>query len=424
SARAALARGDLPEARRVVNVNRGMKSDDPAWSAVAKDLDAAEGRQSLREAQEAFQRGNIDYAGTAAVKAKALIPDDPELAKLLAAIEKREGDQKNRERVLQEADNLITENQPAKAEELLQKLAAQFADDAAVANALRRAKAAREKAEALDKAVREQLEQGASALARADLDAAQLAYTAARQLDPKNEAATQGLNLVRERKEAVEAARKRIDAALAAKDLAKAEIELAALEKLAPGSSQAVLAGSQVAAAKVAQAEARAKAEALERQRQDRARELAAVLDDLAKPIEPAAAAVEAFAAEAGADRAELPDLRRRVDDRRSRDAVVALIAGIETAFAARTAEPIRAAYVRPDDAVNLLDFMAMPGARIKARLSSFTRNGETAAAAVELAHAMDEAPEEKLAIRWELRREAGAWRIAGARIETTEGSR
>jgi predicted Ser/Thr protein kinase len=426
SARAALARGDLPEARRVVNVNRGMKSDDPAWSEVAKDLDTAEGRQALREAQDAFKRGNIEFAGTAAVKAKALIPEDTELNALLASIEEVDGQRKQRDRVLQEADNLLTENQPAKAEEMLNDLAQKAPEDTQIANALRRARAAREKAEALDRAVREQLAQGSAALERADLDSALLAFTAARQLDPKNESATQGLNLVRERKEAIDAARKRIEAAITVdKDIAKAETELAALEKLAPGSPQAILASSQVNAAKLAQAELRAKAEALERQYQDRAKTLASELDDLAKPVPELAAAIDAFATEAGIGRPELPDLRRRLDDRRSRAAAGDLIDGLAAAFTARKADAIRAYYVQPEDAVNLIDFMAMPGARIAPRMTGFARNGDTAGVTIELTHAMDDAPEERLTVRWELRRESDVWRIAGARMEQTpEGPR
>lgn len=37
---------------------------------MAKELDVAEGRQAMREAQDAFKRGNIEFAGSSAVKAK------------------------------------------------------------------------------------------------------------------------------------------------------------------------------------------------------------------------------------------------------------------------------------------------------------------------------------------------------------------
>jgi predicted Ser/Thr protein kinase len=419
SARAALARGDLPEARRVVNVNRGMKSDDPAWSSVAKDLDTAEGRMALREAQDAFKRGNTEFAGTVAIKAQALIPDDPELQELLTAIERVEGQRKQRERILQEADNLITENQAAKAEEMLAALAEQAPEDAQVANALRRARAAHEKAVALERAVREQLAQGTAALDRADLDAAQLAFTAARQLDPKNESATLGLNTVRERKDAIEASRKRIETAINdEKDLIKAEAELAALERIAPGSPQAILAASQVNAAKLAQTEARVRAEAAERLRQERAKAVAAALDDLSKPLPELSAAVDAFATEAGTDRPELPDLRRRLDDRYSRAAASDLLAALAAAITAHKADDVRAIFEDAGSADRMVRFMSMPGARLSGRLTDFTRTGDTAVAAVVLTHAMDNAPEEDLAMRWELHRAAGIWRVTNTQAK------
>ncbi len=424
NARDALARGDLPEARRVVNVNRGLNSDDPAWAEVARALDTAEGRQALREAQAAFAKGNVEFAGTAAAKAKGLIPDDPDLAKLLSGIEQVEGDRKQRDRALLEADNLLTENQPAKAADMLAGLAQRHPDDAQIANALRRARAAQEKSEALQKAVTEQLAQGVAALARGDLDAAQLAYTAARQLDPKNEAVAQGMNVVRDRKEAIDAARKRVEAAIQANDLATAEAELGALERLAPGTPSAVLAASQVNAAKVVQADQRAKAEALERNRQERARLLATRLDDLTITADVLEPEIAAFAKDAGADRAELPDLRRRLDDRRSRDATIALLHGVQAAFIAKQADGIRTAFAGPADGSQLIDFMAMPGARISIRLTGFVRNGDTGVASVEVVHAMDEVPEERLQSRWELRRSDGAWRIITGRIDSAEGNR
>ena len=419
SAREALARGDLPETRRVVNVNRGLKSADPAWAEMARALDTAEGRQALREAKDAFERGNVEFAGTAAAKAKALIPDDAELAGLLASIERLEGQRKQRDRVLLEADNLLTENQSGKAEELLIALAAQAPDDTQVANALRRAKAARERDDALQRAVTEQLGQGTAALGRNDLDSALLAFTAALQLDPKNEAAGAGLGTVRARKEAIDMVRKRIETAVQAGDLATATSELAVIERLAPGSPHAVLAASQVNAAKVVEAQARAKAEGLERERQERAKGLAVKLDDLALPVEPIAGELEAFVAEAGADRAELPELRRRLDDRLSRDAAVALLAALDTAFAKRDAAALGALFAGgPADGAQLVEFMAMAGARLTTKLNGFVRNGEVAVGTIALTHAMDEAPEEQLTVRWELRRRAEAWRIVNAVVD------
>jgi len=424
SARDALVRGDLPEARRVVNVNRGLKSNDPAWAAVARSLDAAEGRQALREAEAAFTKGNIEFAGSAAAKARGLIPNDPDLLKLIAAIERVEGERKQRDRVLLEADNLLTENQAGKASELLTALALQHPEDAQVANALRRAKAALEKSEALERAVSEQLTQGAASLARSDLDAALLAFTAARQLDPKNVSATEGLNQVRERKEAIDQVRKRVEVAVLAGDIAAAETALAALEKLAPGSPSAVLAASQLNAAKVVQADQRSKAEALERSRQDRAKLLANRLDDLAISADVLEPEIAVFVKEAGDDRAELPDLRRRLDDRRSRDATSVLLAGLQKSFAGRDAAGIRSVFAGPSDGSQLIEFMAMPGARISMQLTGFARNGDTGVASIQLVHAMDDVPEERIASRWELRRTDGVWRIITGRIDPAEGNR
>jgi predicted Ser/Thr protein kinase len=422
AARAAIARGELPEARRLVNVNRGLRADDPAWAEVAKSLDVAEGKQALFEATAAFERGNIEFAGTAAAKAKALIPEDPARAALLAAIEQREGQRRQRERVLLEADNLLTENQPGKAEELLAALAAQHPEDAQVANALRRARAAREKAEELQKAVSEQLSGGQDALRRNALDEAQLAFTAARQLDPKNEAATAGLNAVRERKEAIDAARRTVEAAISAGDMAKAEAELARLQQLAPGSPQAVLAAGQLSAAKAVKAEERARAEARERKLQDLARQAQAALDDLAKTPDEGAAALAAFTAEAGDQRPELP---RRLDDRRARAVVEGAIAGLAAAIAARDAAKVAAAFSGADDARPFIDFMGFAGARLSARLAEFTRTGDTAIATVDLVHAMDLAPESRTVMRWTLARADGAWRVTASHLETSaEGNR
>lgn len=416
-ARAAIERGDLPEARRIVNVNRGLNADDPQWAALAKALDAGEGKSLLREAQQAFARGNVELAGKAAAQAQGLIPDDAELKTLLKSIEQLEGELKQRDRTIAEADNLLTEGKAAKAEQMLADLAAKRPDDVAVSNALRRARAERERAEARQRAVDAQLDGGDAALARADLDAAQLAFTAARQLDPTSERAAAGLDKVKSRKDAVEAARLKVDAAVREGRLADAESALADLKRIAPGSAQAVLAESQLNAAKVKDAEDRRRAEELERQRQAQAKAVAALVDDAARPVAELEAAVAAFRKDAGDARPELPDLERRLEDRRSRDQIAALLGGIDKAVAAK-AEAAKAVAPLVGDAEYaraLGEFAAMPGATLAHRLGGMTRTGDSAVAEVAVATAMAESPEEILPMRYELTRTGGVWRVMRA---------
>src|SRR5262249_13834657 len=152
------------------------------WKQVSADIDAARGAAALAVAQQAFDKGDLNAAGSAAAEASALLKDSPELAKLIAAIKDKEGAKKQRARTLAEAENLLAGGDWAKAQELLIKLESESPGEPEVAKASARAQAMQESAESIGKAVREQLANADQAMTRKDFDSALLAYTAAKQL--------------------------------------------------------------------------------------------------------------------------------------------------------------------------------------------------------------------------------------------------
>ncbi|MCX8039987.1 MAG: protein kinase [Planctomycetota bacterium] len=414
-ARAALSRGDFVEARRLVAAARAVKPADAAWAALATALDAAEGQQLIEEARQALARGQLEQALATSIRAQRLLPHDEACAALRAAIDEAIERRRQRDRVLADAEGLMVEQQPQKAEELLTALAAAWPDDAAVQQALRRARAARERLEAQQRAVAEQLELGEAALARNDLDAAQIAYTAARQIDPANQAAARGLEAVRQRREAIDALRRRVEAALAANDLDSADRAFAELQATAPQQTTTMLVAAQIKAAKLARAEAQARAEALERQRQEQARQWLARLDDLKVPLTELEQGIAAFIAEAGAERPEVPVLQQRLQSRRVRAAIEQAIGALEQAVARREIAAIQALFSNEADGAPFVEFAQMPQARLRARLLTYNWEGAEASTEIELVHAMEHAPEERLVVRWTWRPAGEVWRIAAA---------
>ena len=94
------------------------------------------------------------------------------------------------------------------------------------------------------------------------------------------------------------------------------------------------------------------------------------------------------------------------------------MLAALDAAFAGHDAAALRAQFAGgPADASQLVEFQAMPGARLSTKLIGYARNGDAAFCTLVITHAMDDAPEEQMTVRWELRRADGAWRIANAII-------
>ncbi|MEK7415584.1 MAG: protein kinase [Planctomycetota bacterium] len=418
SAGAALAHGDLPEARRIINVNRGINVGDQRWADIAKKLDTAEGKSALREAQAAFERGAIDLAGKAAASAQALIADDPELKALLVKIAKVEDDSKQQRRIILEADNQLADEHPDIAVKMLSELAAKHPEDATIANALRRAKSELSKAQDRAARVEEQLTQADERLSKHDLDSARQSYLAALQFDQKNVRAKAGLETVDRRKREIEDLCKHFATALQGAHIAEAKADLVKLRELAPGSPQVIIAEQQMENALLKEADARQKAEALELSRQAHAKTLDGMLDDLARPVPELDKLMADFKTQNGADRAELPGLERKLEDRRSRAAILAGLGELDAAFAAKDRAGLAKHVTDAEWLQAVSELSQMPSATMTQQLELFTRTGDTVIASIAIKTSLPEAPEEVLHARYEYTRSDTAWRITSAHLQ------
>ncbi len=418
AARAALVAGDLAFARALVDAGRRDHPDDQAWMALAGEVDRAEGRAELGAAQAALARGDLDGAGAHAATAQGRLGDTVELQALLTQLLAREGDRKQRARALDEATGLMNEGKPDQAEALLVRLAGEHPDDPAIEQALRLARKLKGDAEARAQAVRDQLAQGEQALARKDFDGALTAFTAAKQLDPTSARASQGLNDVTVVKQQIAAVRERFEAALAARDLGKAQAELGALRTIAPASPVLVLAENQFAASKLVEEAAQKAAAEREAQLGGEAQALVKRIDDPSQPIPALEQALAAFVVSAGGHRPEQALLETRLEDRRQRVQVEQLLAGLDAAVAKGDAPAIAKAVADPTWAESLGQLATHPGLIFAEHLDEFIRTDRTAHVRAALRHGFDVFPEQRMTVLYDLRRDDAGWVITAAHIK------
>jgi serine/threonine-protein kinase len=418
-ARAALAADDLAGAHVLIDQARREHAGDADWNALGKELERADGNHALALAKAALARGDLDTAGRETATAQGLLGDSPAAAALHAQLVERIGARKMQARQLEEAENLINDGNPGKAEELLAKLASELPGDASVENALRRARKMHEDQSAIEKAVNTQLEVADQALARKDLDGALIGYTAAKQFDPKSQRATAGIKAVDTLKGQVAVIRGQFEKALKARDLPGAQHELDALRALVPGSPTLVLAENDFSNSKLAE-EVQAKAAAEKAmQLSGAASALSARIDDPAQGLPELEQAVKDFIAKAGADHPQHAFLEQKLEDRRQRAQVALVLGKLDAAVAQKDAGAIKALVADAEFAEALSALAAYPGLVFASHLDEFLRNGDHGTVKVSVRHALAVMPERTLSYLYDLHRGEQGWAITGAHLQS-----
>lgn len=413
-----LKAGAFEAARRQAEDQARQHGDDARWTALLADVERAHGEALIREAQAALEAGDTERAGRAAATAQGLLPDDAALRAVLGRIAEREGGAKQRARVLDEARAALREGRPEKAEEMLGALARELPADEEVAKELRLASRARAERDDRQKALRDQLEAGDKALERKDLDAAQLAFTAALQHDPSSQRATAGLTSVNRLKDEVAKVRERFSGALRGRDLATATTALDELRALVPNSATVVLAEAELANSKLAEEEQKRRLAETEARMSAQARTVLQVIEDPKADIPAMERALAGFLANAGADRPERADLERRIEDKRQLARVGAALEGLDRAVLAGDAAAVRAVVQDTGFADALLALSRYEGLVFASHATGFERDGAQAVLQVSIRHALKVYPERTLRYVWRLRQEAGGWVIVAAELQ------
>jgi predicted Ser/Thr protein kinase/tetratricopeptide (TPR) repeat protein len=417
-AKQALAAGDLATARTLADRGRQEHAGSPGWVDLGKAIDSADGEHDIALATAALARGDLTSANTNVVNAQRLLGSTPALDQLHRQLIEKEGAHKFQAKQLEEAENLISDGNPAKAEELLAKLAAELPGDAAVENALRRARKMHEDQRAIEKAVSSQLEVADQALARKDFDSALIGYTAAKQLDPKSQRASAGVEAVNKVKAEVTVIRDRFEKALKARDLATAQLQLDALRALVPGSPALVLAESDFSNSKLTE-EVQAKAAAEKAlQLSGQAKELSTRMDDLDQRIPDLEQALTDFLAKAGADHPSRAFLEQKLEDRRQRIQVVAALGALDAALAKHDAGRITALVTDHEFATALTALMGYPGLVFTSHLDGFVRTGDHGTLTVSVRHALAVYPERTLTYLYDVHHGDQGWTIAAAHLQ------
>ncbi|MBA3685226.1 MAG: protein kinase [Planctomycetes bacterium] len=393
----------------------GAKGDpsDAEWAALAKEVDRREG-----QAQKAFAAGDLNRAGTFAASAQALLGDSPELADLNRRLSEREGGAKQRQRLLDEARSQLGAGNPAKAEEILARLALALPDDSEVSKELRLAAHLREEQSSRQSALREQLENGTKAFDRKDYDAAQMAFTAALQHDPASVAASDGLAAVNRAKEMVAAFGVRFQDALKRRDLVEAEQQLSALREAAPSSAALLLAENQLRNSRLVEDEQRKRQAELEATLSDKAKAVLAVIEDRKQDIPAMEKALADFLASAGGDRPEKVALQVRIEDRRQLLRLESGLVGLDRAMAGKDVAAIAKVVHDAAFASALTRLMAYPGLVFESRVEDFVRDGASAKATIAIRHALDVFPERTLMYRYDIRDQPDGWVIVAAQLQ------
>ena len=234
-ARQRLAAGDLPAARLLIANGLQAAPQDAAWQSLNRELDAAHGAAELQHAEDALQANDLATAATSLATATRFLPADERVKALQAQLDSRSDTKKQRSRLITEAEALLSEGNPARAEELLAPIAAADPSDEVAATLLRRARKQNEELTARRTAMQERLAQGEDALARKDIDAALLHFTAAQQFDAKDVRAAAGLEQVTKTKGVLSGLREQFEKALKERNLIGAETSLKAMRQIGVG---------------------------------------------------------------------------------------------------------------------------------------------------------------------------------------------
>ena len=417
-ARQRLVAGDLSGARLLIANGLQVTPQDAAWQSLNRDLDGAQGAMELQRAEEALKANDLATAATALATATRLLPADERVKKLQAQLDGRSDSGKQRSRLITEAEALLSEGNPARAEELLVPIAAADPSDEVAATLLRRARKQNEELTARSTAMKERLTQGEDALARKDIDAALLHFTAAQQFDAKNPRAAAGLEQVTKVKGVLSGLREKFEKALKERNLSDAETNLKAMRQLAPGSPTLVLAENEFTNSKLVeetQAKTASEKEALV---VAQAVALGKLFEDPTQPIPVLEQSLTSFLERNGANRSEKSTLEVKLEDRRSRAAVAARLAELDAALTKPEVKVIPTLVSDTAFAKSLSELASEPGLVFVSSMNSFTRTGDTATANVSVRHALATFPERTLKFTYTLTRTSGGWHISGATLQ------
>jgi Protein kinase domain len=418
AARALLAAGSFDECRIMVDQARRTLPNDPAWSALRQELHEAQGKAVISQAETALAKGDVVQANSSIAQAAILLPNDERVKQLQSQIEALTLENKKRTGLLNEAETLLSEGNSAQVEQLLKPLADSNPNDEVVQALLRRAKKVTDDNNARSKAVIERLQQGEDALQRKDFDSALLHFTAAQQLDPKNERATKGLENVTNAKATLAHLREQFEFALKQRDLPTAQARLADMRALAPGSSTLVLAENEFHNSKLIEEN---KAKALADQQAAvaaAANSLAALLDDEKQDPAQLAKAVRAFITEHGEQPANKALLPQKLADREQREIVLSQLNKLDLAVRSKNNSGMRAVVSDNTFAQALSELSVMEGLLFESTLKTFTRSGDSATATVAIRHALRTFPERVLVMKYAMTRSDKDWRITQATLQ------
>jgi hypothetical protein len=266
--------------------------------------------------------------------------------------------------------------------------------------------------------MKERLTQGEDALARKDIDAALLHFTAAQQFDAKNPRAAAGLEQVTKTKGVLSGLREKFEKALKERNLSDAETNLKAMRQIAPGSPTLVLAENEFTNSKLVeetQAKTASEKEALV---VAQAVALGKLFDDPTQPIPVLEQSLTSFLERNGANRSEKTALEVKLEDRRSRAAVATRLAELDAALVKPAVKTISALVSDTAFAKSLSELASEPGLVFVSSINSFTRTGDTATANVSVRHALATFPERTLKFTYTLTRTSGGWHISGATLQ------
>jgi predicted Ser/Thr protein kinase len=417
-ARKRLAAGDLSGARAMVSNGLQTAPQDAAWQSLNRELDAAQGGVELQRVEEALKANDLTTATTALATATRLLPADERVKSLQTQLDSRSDSRKQRSRLITEAETLLSEGNPARAEELLAPIAAADPSDEVAATLLRRARKQNEELTARSTAMQERLAQGEDALARKDIDAALLHFTAAQQFDAKNARAAAGLEQVTKAKGVLSGLREQFEKAIKERNLIGAETSLKAMRQIAPGSPTLVLAENEFTNSKLVeetQAKTASEKEALV---VAQAAALGKLFDDPTQSVPVLEQSLASFVERNGANRPEKAALEIKLEDRRCRAAVILRLAELDAALVKSAGKTISTMVSDTAFATSLSEIASEPGLVFVSSMNTFTRTGDSAIANVSVRHALATYPERTLKFTYTLTRANGGWLISGATLQ------
>ena len=417
-ARKRLASGDLSGARAMVSNGLQTAPQDAAWQSLNRELDVAHGVVELQRVEEALKANDLTTSTTSLATATRLLPADERVKNLQTQLDSRSDSRKQRSRLVTEAEAWLGEGNPSRAEELLAPIAAADPTDEVAATLLRRARKQNEELTARSTAMQERLAQGEDALARKDIDAALLHFTAAQQFDAKNARAAAGLEQVTKTKGVLSGLREQFENAIKERNLIGAETSLKAMRQIAPGSPTLVLAENEFTNSKLVeetQAKTASEKEALV---VAQAVALGKLFDDPTQSVTVLEQSLTSFIERNGANRPEKAALEVKLEDRRCRAAVTSRLAELDAALVKSAGKTISTLVSDKTFATSLSELASEPGLVFVSSLNSFTRTGDSATANVSVRHALATYPERTLKFIYTLTRANGEWLISGATLK------